>query len=131
MPTIRSPGLDRTALMALRRPHPATEAPPGRIREHPDAHDGYITFSGGKDSVVALHLTLTVEPNVPVVFFDSGLEFPETYRHLEQLHRQFDPGLHWYRARQTTLEVLAGQRDLGPRRHPLPDNPAAARRLDQ
>jgi phosphoadenosine phosphosulfate reductase len=31
---------------------------------------------------------------VPVVFFDSGLEFPETYRYLEQLRERFCLQLH-------------------------------------
>lgn len=102
----RDPGLDLNRLHALRTPHLATSGLPDRIRAHLDAHDGYVAFSGGKDSAVVLHLALTVEPNVPVVFFDSGLEFPETYAYLEQLHRQLNLQLHWIRARHTTLELL-------------------------
>lgn len=100
------PGLDLARLAALRRPHPATSSLPARIRQHLDAHDGYVAFSGGKDSTVVLHLALQVEPNVPVVFFDSGLEFPETYRYLEQLHDQLHLQLHRIPARHTTLELL-------------------------
>jgi len=103
-------GLDPQQLLALRRPHPATTGLPDRIREHLDAHDGYLAFSGGKDSSVVLHLALQADPNVPVVFFDSGLEFPETYRHIEHLHRELNLRLHWIRASRTTLEVLADSR---------------------
>ena len=43
-----------------------------RIAAHLEDNDGYVAFSGGKDSLVVLHLALSVEPNVPVVFFDLG-----------------------------------------------------------
>ena len=59
-----------------------------RIAEHLDDHDGYVAFSGGKDSLVVLHLALQAEPNVPVVFFDSGLEYPETITYLDVVAEQ-------------------------------------------
>lgn len=100
------PGLNLTRLAALRRPHPATPDLPGRIRTHLGQHDGYLAWSGGKDSTVVLHLALQADANVPVVFFDSGLEFPETYRYLALLRDQWRLKLHWIPARHTTLELL-------------------------
>jgi phosphoadenosine phosphosulfate reductase len=41
-----------------------------------------------------------------VAFFDSGLEFPETYRYLEQLADVWSLNLDVIPARHTTLEVL-------------------------
>ena len=116
-------GLDPFRLAALRRPHPATSTLPVRIRQHLDDHDGYVAFSGGKDSAVVLHLVLQVEPNVPVVFFDSGCEFPETYRYLEQLHDQLHLQLHVVPARHTTLELLvaSGAWDHTATRQPTPN----------
>jgi phosphoadenosine phosphosulfate reductase len=38
-----------------------------------------VGFSGGKDSTVALDLVRRVDPDAPAAFFDSGLEYPETY----------------------------------------------------
>lgn len=37
----------------------------------------YISFSGGKDSTALLHLVRSIYPDVPAVFCDTGLEFPE------------------------------------------------------
>lgn len=37
----------------------------------------YIGFSGGKDSTVLLHLVRSLYPDVPAVYFDTGMEFPE------------------------------------------------------
>ena len=50
-----------------------------RIREWYDYWDGqvYVSFSGGKDSTVLLHLVRSVYPDVPAVFADTGLEYPE------------------------------------------------------
>lgn len=37
----------------------------------------YISFSGGKDSTVLLNLVRSVFPEIPAVYFDTGMEFPE------------------------------------------------------
>lgn len=51
-----------------------------RIREWINEYgeDGvYISFSGGKDSTVLLHLVRELYPNVKAMFVDTGLEYPE------------------------------------------------------
>ncbi len=101
-----TPGLDVQALHGLRRQHRDLDLTRARIEDHLDAHEGYVAFSGGKDSLVTLHLALQVDPEVPVAFFDSGLEFPETYTHLEQLANDWRLNLDVIPARHTTLEVL-------------------------
>lgn len=37
----------------------------------------YVSFSGGKDSTVLLDLARRIYPDLPAVFSDTGLEFPE------------------------------------------------------
>lgn len=54
-----------------------------RIREWIDRFgtDGvYVSFSGGKDSTVLLHLVRELYPEVPAVFVNTGLEYPEIQR---------------------------------------------------
>lgn len=50
-----------------------------RIIEWYDYWEGqvYISFSGGKDSTVLLHIVRELYPTVPAVFVDTGLEYPE------------------------------------------------------
>lgn len=51
-----------------------------RIREWVREYgtDGvYVSFSGGKDSTVLLDLVRRIYPEVPGVFLDTGLEYPE------------------------------------------------------
>ena len=51
-----------------------------RIREWVDKYGEehcYISFSGGKDSLVLAHLVRSIYPDIPLVFSDTGLEYPE------------------------------------------------------
>lgn len=79
-----------------------------RIGRHVDTYEGYVAFSGGKDSLVVLDLALQACPAVPVVFFDSGLEFPETYQYLADVQQLWGFDLDVIEARPSALEILAG-----------------------
>ena len=50
-----------------------------RIIEWYQHYDGkvYVAFSGGKDSTVLLDIVRRIYPDVPAVFSDTGLEYPE------------------------------------------------------
>lgn len=46
----------------------------------------YISFSGGKDSTVLLHIARQMCPDIEAVFVNTGLEFPE----IQQFVKRFD-----------------------------------------
>ena len=50
-----------------------------RMREYARLtdHQMYVCFSGGKDSTVLLDIVRKIFPNIPAVFCDTGLEYPE------------------------------------------------------
>ena len=62
-----------------------------RIREwfHHFSGDVYISFSGGKDSTVLAHLVREVFPDVPIVFADTGLEYPEIRKFAKEKGAEF------------------------------------------
>ena len=44
-----------------------------------------VSFSGGKDSTVLLHLVRSVFPDVKAVFSNTGLEYPEIQKHVKSI----------------------------------------------
>lgn len=55
------------------------------IKEWYEYFDGKvaISFSGGKDSTVLLHIARQIYPDIPAVYFDTGLEYPEVRNHVK------------------------------------------------
>ncbi|MCV7285997.1 phosphoadenosine phosphosulfate reductase family protein [Mycolicibacterium wolinskyi] len=100
-----APGLDMAALRAIaarRRGTASHRHLLDRIAEHLDKHDGFVSWSGGKDSTVVVDLARQVDPNIPVVFFDSGLQFPETLNYLADLSEAW----------RLNFEVIPAEPDL-------------------
>lgn len=118
-----TPGLDPAQLRALRAPARDLARIRTRIEAHLEDNDGYVAFSGGKDSLVVLALAVQVDRNVPVVFFDSGLEFPETYAYIAGLAEQWQLNLDVVPADPPLLDLLAanGTWDHHASEHTTPD----------
>ena len=59
-----------------------------RIRDWYEYFDGqvYVSFSGGKDSTVLLHIARELYPDIEAVFVNTGLEYPE----IQQFVKTFD-----------------------------------------
>ena len=62
-----------------------------RIREWYDYWQGdvCISFSGGKDSTVLVALVHEYYPNVPLVFCNTGLEYPEIQAFARKMGAEF------------------------------------------
>lgn len=58
-----------------------------RIREWYEHWDGqvYVSFSGGKDSTVLKHIVDSMYSDVPALFVNTGLEYPEIQRFVKQI----------------------------------------------
>lgn len=74
-----------------------------RIREWYEYWDGdvYVSFSGGKDSTVLLDIVRQIYPDVPAVFVDTGLEYPE----IRQFVKTFDNVI-WLKPKMNFKEVI-------------------------
>ena len=62
-----------------------------RTREWYEHFNGnvYISFSGGKDSTVLAHVVHELYPDVPLVFCNTGLEYPEIQEFARKMGAEF------------------------------------------
>lgn len=74
-----------------------------RIRDWHEHWDGdvYVAFSGGLDSTVLLHIARQVDPDIPGVFHDTGLEYPEIRNFVKTM-----PNVVWTKPRMTFKAAL-------------------------
>jgi 3'-phosphoadenosine 5'-phosphosulfate sulfotransferase (PAPS reductase)/FAD synthetase len=74
-----------------------------RIKEWYEHWNGqvYVSFSGGKDSTVLLHIVRQMYPDVEAVFVDTGLEYPE----IRDFVKTFD-NVAWLRPKMNFKQVI-------------------------
>lgn len=75
-----------------------------RIKEWVEEYgiDGvYVSFSGGKDSTVLLHIARRLFPTIKAVFVDTGLEYPE----IREFVRTFD-NVDWLKPKMNFKQVI-------------------------
>ena len=69
--------------------------------EHFGINGVYVSFSGGKDSTVLLHIVREMYPDIEAVFVDTGLEYPE----IRQFVKTFD-NVTWLRPEMRFDKVI-------------------------
>jgi len=57
-----------------------------------------LSSSFGIQAAVCLHLATRVQPDIPVIFIDTGYHFPETYQFVDELTEQLKLNLKVYRS---------------------------------
>ena len=75
-----------------------------RIKEWVDEYgiDGvYVSFSGGKDSTVLLHIARRLFPTMKAAYVDTGLEYPE----LRDFVKTFD-NVDWLKPKMNFKQVI-------------------------
>ena len=74
-----------------------------KIRQWHDHWNGqvYVSFSGGKDSTVLLHLVRSLYPKVKAVYFNTGIEYPEINAFIKQTRN-----VEWVKPKLSFKEVI-------------------------
>ena len=74
-----------------------------RIKEWYEYWNGqvYVSFSGGKDSTVLLHIARELYPDIEAVFMDTGLEYPEIRAFVKTLNN-----VTWLRPKMNFKQVI-------------------------
>jgi len=91
-----SEAVEAARIRKARRDSPTGELSPAEcigkaLRDHRGRV--VVSWSGGKCSTAVLHMTLQADPEIPVVFNDTGVEFPETYNFIRTVSKDWNLNL--------------------------------------
>lgn len=81
-----------------------------RVEKHLEANSGYVAWSGGRDSTAVVTLVNLVAPGTPIVWFDSGLEYPENRVYISEIAEHLKLNLTILKSSPDALTIL---RDSG------------------
>jgi len=75
-----------------------------RIREALDRFENqaYVAFSGGLNSTILLDMVWKINPNIPAVFVDTGLEYPE----IREFVKTYGDRVTWIKPEMSFAEVI-------------------------
>ena len=65
-----------------------------------------VSYSGGKDSLAVLDLTLETLRDFYVIFNDTTLELPDTYKNVHEVERRLGVSIEWARATALFTEIV-------------------------
>lgn len=94
------------ATSRLRSHQARVERARARIRECFSVCKPYVSFSGGKDSTVMLHLAQAERSDVLACFYDSGAELPSTYEFVRHVQDNWTAVLSWCHPNRTIIDIL-------------------------
>lgn len=66
----------------------------------------YIAFSGGKDSSVLAHIVHSIYPEIPLVFANTGLEYPELVKFVKKQRDVYGKNVKIMQPRKTFKQVI-------------------------
>lgn len=73
------------------------------VQEHPNV---FLTFSGGKDSTVVLHLLRQVQADPKIAFFDTGFLYRQTYDFVKMIQEEWNVDITYIFTNPTPLEII-------------------------
>ena len=80
------------------------------FQEHPNFPKG-VSFSGGKDSAVVLHLVRQLYPEVDVIYLNTTIDYPETEKYVRELENNWGFNLIEVKPHRNFFDLCE---DLGP-----------------
>lgn len=77
-----------------------------KARESWGPYHTWVSWSGGRCSTVILHKALQVDPNIRVLFNDTGVEFPETYEFIDKIRKLWNVKLTILKPKTTFWKIV-------------------------